>query len=74
MNKTIHTEQYKHVVERLKDARKESNLTQIQVAEKLRKSQSYVSKVEQAEQRIDIIELNAFRKIYKKPFSYFIKK
>lgn len=74
MNKTIHTEQYKGVIERLKQARKEAGLTQIDVAKKLQKSQSYISKVEKGEQRIDVVELNYFCKLYKKSFDYFIKK
>lgn len=74
MDKTIHTEQYKGVIERLKQARKEAGLTQIDVAKKLQKSQSYISKVEKGEQRIDVVELNNFCKLYNKSFDYFIKK
>lgn len=73
MNKTIHTEQYRGVVERLKKARKGAGLTQMDVAKKLQKSQSYISKVEKGEQRIDVVELHHFSKLYKKSFDYFIK-
>ena len=47
-------------------------LTQVQVAKKLGKPQSYVSKVESNERRIDVIELKTFAKIYKRSIQYFI--
>jgi transcriptional regulator with XRE-family HTH domain len=38
-------------------ARKKAGLTQLEVAERLGKPQSYVSKVESGERRIDVVEL-----------------
>jgi len=73
MKKTIHSTEYRNVVEKLKKARKESGITQKEVAEKLKKPQSYVSKTEAGEQRIDVIELKAFADLYKKPINYFLK-
>jgi len=72
MKKTIHSTEYRNVVEKLKKARKESGLTQKEVAEKLKKPQSYVSKAEAGEQRLDIIELKSFAKTYSKNINYFI--
>jgi uncharacterized protein Yka (UPF0111/DUF47 family) len=43
------------------------------VAKKLKKTQSYISKVEAGEQRIDFIELKVFAHLYKKDLNYFIK-
>lgn len=46
-------------------AREESGLTQVQVAERLRKPQSYVSKIERGERRLDIIEFFELAEILK---------
>jgi len=73
MKKTIHQQKYKQIVEKLKKARKEASFTQIQVSEKLKKPQSYISKVEAGEQRIDVVELKLFADLYKKPINYFLK-
>lgn len=73
MTKAIYLKEYKLIAEKLKKARIESGLTQEIVAEKIKKPQSYISKVEQGEQRIDIIELQHFASLYKKNLNYFIK-
>lgn len=43
----------------LRQVRLDANLTQSQLAEKLGQTQSYVSKYENGEQRLDLIELEA---------------
>jgi transcriptional regulator with XRE-family HTH domain len=43
----------------LRKARLDANLTQLQLAEKIKQTQSYVSKYEHGEQRLDLIELEA---------------
>lgn len=73
MPKTIYTKEYKLLLQKLKQARIESGLTQQQIADKLGKPQSYVSKIESGERRLDIIELNKFAKAYKKNLNFFIK-
>ena len=72
MNKTIHLKEYKQIVGKLKTARKQAGTTQKEAAIKLKKPQSYISKVEAGEQRIDIIELKEFAKLYGKNLNYFI--
>jgi hypothetical protein len=42
------------------------------VAEKLEKLQSYVSKCESGERRVDVVELLDFAEIYGKPIEFFI--
>ena len=73
MPKTIRTSEYRRVIGRLKQARLDVNLTQKEVSEKIKKPQSYVSKIEAGEQRIDIIELKIFADLYKKSLNFFIK-
>jgi transcriptional regulator with XRE-family HTH domain len=43
----------------LRQIRLDSNLTQLQLAQKIGQTQSYVSKYENGEQRLDLIELEA---------------
>ena len=73
MSKSIHSDKYKKVIEQLKVARLEVELTQTDVAEKLKRPQSYVSKIERGERRIDVTELAEIADIYKKDISFFIK-
>lgn len=56
---------------RLTKARKEAKFTQKAAADLLGEHQSYVSKSESGERRVDVVELVEFAKIYKKPLSYF---
>ena len=73
MAKTIYSKEHRTLVERLKSARKEAGLDQEEVAKLLGVSQSYVSKIESGQRRIDIVQLKAFARIYRKNIDYFIK-
>ena len=64
MIKAIYLKEYRQIAEKLKKARIESGLTQEIAAEKIKNPQSYISKVEQGEQRIDIIELQHFASLF----------
>jgi transcriptional regulator with XRE-family HTH domain len=48
-----------HLAALLRQVRLDANLTQSQVADKIGQTQSYVSKYENGEQRLDLIELEA---------------
>ena len=61
------------LIMRLRSARLEAGLTQIQAGKKLKKPQSYLSKVERGERKIEAIELADFAKIYNKDINYFHK-
>jgi len=74
MTKTIYSKDHKFVVEQLKKARFEAGLDQEKAAELLGKTQSYISKIESGQRRIDVVQLKKFAKIYKKDVDFFIKK
>jgi transcriptional regulator with XRE-family HTH domain len=73
MPKTIYSEEHRILVERLKKARKEAGLDQEAVAKLLGVTQSYISKMEAGQRRIDIVQLRRFAKVYKKKIDYFLK-
>ncbi|HBE81180.1 MAG TPA: helix-turn-helix transcriptional regulator [Pyrinomonadaceae bacterium] len=60
MEKSIYSKEYSLFLEQLRNAREEKGLTQIDVAQRLGQTQSFVSKVERGERRLDIVELRAF--------------
>jgi len=73
MSKSIYSKDYRNVIEKLRKARLDAGLKQSEVAQKLKKPQSYISKIERGERRVDITELKELADIYKKDITYFIK-
>lgn len=73
MVSNIYSDEYRQIISKLKKARIEARLTQGQVAKKLVKPQSYVSKSESGERRLDVTELKKFAEVYKRDINYFIK-
>ena len=73
MSKTITTKEYARFIDKLKKAREESGSRQIDIAKKLKRPQSYISRVESGEYRLDIMEVKRFAKLYKKDINYFLK-
>ena len=55
MGRSIRTKEYQDFAERLKKARIEAGFTQVEAAKKLKLPQSYISKVEAGEQRLDVV-------------------
>lgn len=56
MTRSVYSEKYERFRQRLVAARKQSGLTQKQVAERLKRPQSFVSKYERGERRLDVVE------------------
>ena len=61
------------LLQKLKQARLEAGLNQVEVAKKLDKPQPYVSKIESGEKKIDALELKKFAEVYKKKVEWFLK-
>jgi len=72
-DKPLFDPEYKKFLIRLREAREAAGLTQQAVAKKLKVPQSFVSKCERAERRVDVVELNRFARLYKKPLGYFVE-
>jgi transcriptional regulator with XRE-family HTH domain len=72
MSTTVYSSHYRAFLKQLRRARLEAGLTQADVAKKLGCHQSFVSKCESGERRVDVIELARFARIYGKPFPFFI--
>ena len=72
MEKSIYSQEYQLFLDHLREARERKGLTQIELAERLGQTQSFVSKVERGERRLDIVELRAFCRALGVGFSGFI--
>jgi len=57
----------------LKKARQDAGLSQEKVAKILNTTQSYISKIESGQRKIDVVQLKKFAKLYKKSLNFFIK-
>jgi Helix-turn-helix len=66
-----HRNHYRALLAQLKQARADVGLTQFEAARKLRKPQSFISKIESGERRIDFIEMQFLARLYRKPLSFF---
>lgn len=72
MNDATYRQRYRVFLERLRQARHDAHLTQVEVARSLRRPQSFVSKCESGERRVDFVELQEFVRLYGKPLNFFI--
>jgi len=64
---------YRLFLERLKQARVEAGLTQSEVARHLRRPQSFISKAESGERRLDLVEVDELASLYRKPIDFFLR-
>lgn len=56
MARTLTSPEYQHLRRLLVEARERAGLTQGEVAARLKRGQSFVSKYEQGERRLDVVE------------------
>ena len=66
-----HGPAYTALARRLREARRSAGLTQTEAAKGIGRPQSFISKCESGERRLDIIELKAFAVLYGKVLSFF---
>ena len=57
LEKSIYTGEYSTVIRLLRQARDDAGLTQVDLAKRLGQTQSFVSKFERGDRRLDIIQL-----------------
>jgi transcriptional regulator with XRE-family HTH domain len=60
MKSSTYSSDYAHFLVELRDARMEAGVSQVQLAETLGQRQTYVSKCERGDRRLDVIELRAW--------------
>ncbi len=59
MEKSIATKDYRLFLRRLRDARRIAGMTQVELASRLGEPQSFISKYERGERRLDLLEVRA---------------
>lgn len=74
MEKTIHTNDYAVVLKLLRHFRKDAKVTQVELARKLRLTQSQFSKMERGETRLDIIQVRIICRIFGLSLADFVQK
>lgn len=57
MEKSVFTDEYAVVLQLLRQLRESAGVTQVEMAERLGQSQSFVSKYERGDRRLDVIQL-----------------
>ena len=55
--KSIYTDEYAAVLRLLKSSRKKSGVTQVDLSDRLGQTQSFFSKIERGDRRLDIVQL-----------------
>ena len=69
---SLHTTRYKRLISKLLSARREAGLTQAEAAKGVGRLQSYVSKCESGERRLDVFELCDLAQLYGKSLGFFV--
>lgn len=70
--RSIHDPRYQDLIKKLIELRESKNVTQVELARFLNKPQSYVSKIEILERRLDVIELMDWLKVLETEIADFL--
>jgi transcriptional regulator with XRE-family HTH domain len=71
--KAIFSEDYRRLVREIKKTRLTKGLTQKQLSHKLGHSQSYISKIEQGQTRLDVMQLKELSKALGRDFGKLLR-
>lgn len=74
IEKSVFTKEYELLLVKLKEARLEAGLSQMDVAKRLKHHQAFVSRCETGDRRMDVIELRAYCRALGLSFQEFIAK
>ena len=72
MDKSIHSHLYHQIIGRLRSKRESKNVTQVQLAEMLGVKQTFISKIETCDRRLDLIELRQICQVLNISFVDFV--
>ena len=74
MEKSTFTREYEILRTLIREYREAGGLTQVELAERIGETQSYVSKVERGERRLDLVQLRVFCEAMKVPCQEFVER
>ena len=69
---SLHHDRYREFLARLRQARLNAGMTQAQLGHAVRRSQTWVSKCELGERRVDILELQDLADALETPLEWFV--
>lgn len=72
MEKSTFTREYQLLCTLVREFRERAGLTQVQLAERLGETQSFVSKSERGERRLDLVQLRVFCEACEVPLADFV--
>ena len=73
MEKTIRNDQYRRLINFLRETREDKGITQVQLGKLIDENQDFISKVETFERRLDVIELRIICSALKVSFPKFVQ-
>ena len=73
-SKALHARRYRTFIASLRQAREDAGLTQVEVARRIGRPQTWVSKCELGERRVDFVELEDWAAACGRPLDWFATK
>ncbi len=74
MDKSIHTAEYAVLLRLLREAREKAGYTQIELAALIGQSQSFVTKAEKGDRRLDLVQLRTLLKTFGISMTEFVRR